>query len=42
VGGSLLDYEAEQPLPAGSLVRVPLGKREVPGIVWNRPQCPAR
>jgi primosomal protein N' (replication factor Y) len=39
--GALLDYEAEQALPPGSLVRVPLGKREVPGIVWNRPPCPA-
>jgi primosomal protein N' (replication factor Y) len=37
--GALLDYEAEQALPAGSLVRVPLGKREVPGIVWNRPSA---
>ena len=32
--GSVLDYESEQPLPLGTLVRVPLGKREVPGIVW--------
>jgi primosomal protein N' (replication factor Y) (superfamily II helicase) len=29
-----LDYRSEQPLAPGSLVRVPLGKREVPGIVW--------
>ncbi|WP_083748869.1 primosomal protein N' [Pelomonas sp. KK5] len=29
-----LDYLAEQPLPPGSLVRVPLGKRELLGIVW--------
>ncbi len=29
-----LDYKSEQPLLPGSLVRVPLGRREVPGIVW--------
>ncbi|HJV70453.1 DEAD/DEAH box helicase, partial [Ideonella sp.] len=29
-----LDYESEQPLSAGTLVRVPLGRRDVPGIVW--------
>ena len=33
--GALLDYTCEQSLPAGTLVRVPLGKREVPGIVWG-------
>ena len=33
--GGLLDYLAAQPLPPGTLVRVPLGRREVPGIVWN-------
>ncbi|MBK9361330.1 MAG: primosomal protein N' [Rubrivivax sp.] len=33
--GALLDYESEHTLPAGTLVRVPLGKREVPGIVWG-------
>jgi primosomal protein N' (replication factor Y) (superfamily II helicase) len=33
--GALLDYGCDQPLPAGTLVRVPLGKREVPGIVWG-------
>jgi primosomal protein N' (replication factor Y) len=32
--GSVLDYESEQPLP-GTLMRVPLGKRDVPGIVWH-------
>ena len=32
--GSVLDYTSEQPLPFGTLVRVPLGKRLVPGIVW--------
>jgi primosomal protein N' (replication factor Y) (superfamily II helicase) len=34
--GALLDYRCEQPLPPGTLVRVPLGKREVPGLVWSR------
>ena len=29
-----LDYESEQQLAPGTLVRVPLGRREVPGIVW--------
>ncbi len=32
--GSVLDYRAGQPLPSGTLVRVPLGRREVPGVVW--------
>ena len=31
-----LDYRSEQPLPPGTLVRVPLGRREVPGVVWPR------
>ena len=30
-----LDYTSEQPLAPGTLVRVPLGKRDVPGIVWQ-------
>jgi primosomal protein N' (replication factor Y) len=29
-----LDYLAPQPLPAGTLVRVPLGRRVVTGVVW--------
>ncbi len=29
-----LDYTSECPLAPGTLVRVPLGKREVPGLVW--------
>ena len=33
--GDVLDYESEQALAPGSLVRVPLGRREVPGIVWT-------
>jgi primosomal protein N' (replication factor Y) len=40
--GGLLDYACERPLSPGSLVRVPLGRREVPGIVWGpgTPQAP--
>ncbi len=30
-------YEAETPLPPGTLVRVPLGSRMVVGAVWNEP-----
>ncbi|HEY8709979.1 MAG TPA: DEAD/DEAH box helicase family protein, partial [Burkholderiaceae bacterium] len=30
-----LDYTSERTLPAGTLVRVPLGRREVSGIVWD-------
>ncbi|MCC2673256.1 MAG: priA [Ramlibacter sp.] len=30
-----LSYASELPLPPGSLVRVPLGKREVCGVVWD-------
>jgi len=32
-----LSYTSELPLPPGSLVRVPLGKRELLGIVWAAP-----
>jgi len=31
----VLDYLSEQPLAPGTLVRVPLGARDVPGIVWR-------
>jgi primosomal protein N' (replication factor Y) len=34
--GILLDYTSEQTLAPGTLVRVPLGRREVPGLVWDR------
>jgi primosomal protein N' (replication factor Y) len=34
--GGLLDYLADRDRPAGSLVRVPLGRRTVTGIVWGR------
>ncbi|HKX43314.1 MAG TPA: DEAD/DEAH box helicase, partial [Burkholderiaceae bacterium] len=33
--GLPLDYLSERTLSPGSLVRVPLGKREVPGLVWD-------
>ena len=33
--GSLLTYESERPLAPGTLARVPLGRREVTGIVWD-------
>ncbi|MEX8521029.1 MAG: primosomal protein N' [Leptothrix sp. (in: b-proteobacteria)] len=38
-----LDYLSSEPLPPGSLVRVPLGRRIVTGMVWaapNRPPAP--
>lgn len=31
---SVLDYTSERPLGVGTLVRVPLGRREVTGVVW--------
>jgi primosomal protein N' (replication factor Y) (superfamily II helicase) len=34
-----LDYLSEQPLLPGALVRVPLGRRQVPGIVWDSPEA---
>jgi primosomal protein N' (replication factor Y) (superfamily II helicase) len=36
-----LTYRSEQPLAAGSLVRVPLGQREVLGVVWGQAVAPA-
>lgn len=40
--GDLLDYASERPLPPGTLVRVPLGPREVLGVVWDdRAAAPA-
>ena len=33
--GPVLTYQSEQPLPAGTLVRVPLGSRETLGVVWE-------
>ncbi len=37
----VLTYRSEQPLAAGCLVRVPLGKRELLGIVWGAANAPA-
>ncbi len=34
--GATLDYNSERLLPPGTLVRVPLGRKDVPGIVWPR------
>ena len=36
VGGPLT-YLSEHPLTPGTLVRVPLGKRELMGVVWDHP-----
>lgn len=33
--GVPLTYRSAQPLPAGTLVRVPLGQRELLGVVWQ-------
>lgn len=33
--GDLLSYASAEPLAAGTLVRVPLGRREVLGVVWR-------
>ncbi len=35
--GGLLDYSHTEALPPGTLVRVPLGRREVAGLVWAPP-----
>jgi primosomal protein N' (replication factor Y) len=35
--GGLLTYASTQPLPPGTLVRVPLGTREVLGVAWDAP-----
>jgi primosomal protein N' (replication factor Y) (superfamily II helicase) len=37
---AVLSYSYEHPLAPGSLVRVPLGSREVLGIVWDEPPSP--
>ncbi|HUG25769.1 primosomal protein N' [Piscinibacter sp.] len=39
--GQPLDYSSEQPLQSGTLVRVPLGRRDVAGIVWPGPPADA-
>ena len=33
--GACLSYRSEQPLAPGTLLRVPLGRRDVPGLVWD-------
>ena len=38
--GELLSYSSETALPPGQLVRVPLGKRELLGVVWDAPAVP--
>jgi len=35
--GDLLSYASDRPLAPGTLVRVPLGPREVLGVVWDAP-----
>jgi primosomal protein N' (replication factor Y) len=35
--GGTLDYISEHTLFPGTMVRVPLGRRQVPGIVWDPP-----
>ncbi|HEX7889358.1 MAG TPA: primosomal protein N' [Ramlibacter sp.] len=35
--GGVLSYRSELPLAPGTLVRVPLGRREVCGVVWEAP-----
>ena len=35
-----LDYLSDRPLTPGTLLRVPLGKRELLGIVWHGPAAP--
>ncbi|MDE2239776.1 MAG: primosomal protein N' [Rhodospirillales bacterium] len=38
--GMVFTYEAEAALPPGTLVRVPLGRRAVAGVVWDDPPDP--
>jgi primosomal protein N' (replication factor Y) (superfamily II helicase) len=38
---SPLSYSSELPLPPGTLVRVPLGRREVLGVIWDAASVPA-
>lgn len=38
--GELLSYRSDEPLLPGTLVRVPLGKRELLGVVWDVPPAP--
>ena len=38
--GTVLSYASGSPLAPGALVRVPLGSREVLGVVWDCPNTP--
>ena len=38
--GEPLSYRSELPLAPGTLLRVPLGKREVCGVAWDAPAAP--
>jgi len=38
--GGILSYRSESPLTPGALVRVPLGSRELLGVVWDCPETP--
>ncbi|MDR0225892.1 MAG: primosomal protein N' [Burkholderiaceae bacterium] len=38
--GELLSYASTHPLAPGTLVRVPLGRRELLGVVWDTPPQP--
>ena len=39
--GELLSYTTDAPLAPGTLVRVPLGRRELLGVVWDTPAEPS-
>ena len=39
--GEPLTYRADAAVPAGSIVRVPLGRREVLGVVWGDAPAPS-
>lgn len=39
--GDLLSYRCDEKLEPGTLVRVPLGKRELLGVVWDQPASAA-
>ena len=39
--GELLSYTSDAPLAPGTLVRVPLGRRELLGVVWDTPAEPS-
>src|SRR5689334_6579814 len=38
---AVLSYASQRPLAPGSWVRVPLGRRQVAGIVWDEQPTPA-